>query len=176
MDQALESEQDRDKESVNYAVVRPADIKDLDVIVGLALSLESELAVNNLRRRTSLKEELRKLYEERLKNSNKDFNYGIFVAEKDGMIVGYAFGRAPTNMRAPFYALFQGIYVLPEARGKGVSDLLTEEMVIFARESGASSLKADVYSGSVGEAYFGRKLGWSRESSSAEFVRLVSNL
>ena len=175
MDQALESEQDRDKESVNYAVVRPASMEDLEAIVNLAIGLESDLAVNNSRRSVSSEEELRKLYEERLKNLNKDFNYGIFVAEKDGMIVGYAFGRAPTNMRAPFYALFQGIYVLPEARGKGVSDLLTEEMVIFARESGASSLKADVYSGSVGEAYFGRKLGWSRESNSSGLVRLVSN-
>lgn len=157
--------------------IRPAQERDLTGITQLALLQEEEFKRFDPLRHTLSETEMRQIYTNRLANSDPNMRYGIFVAEEQGKIVGYAFGRVPRERTSPYYALYQGIYIIPEARGNGISDSLTNKMVEFAAESGANALKAEAFIGSPGERYFSGRLKWRREPlSSSAFVRLVLDL
>ena len=155
--------------------IRTADINDLDNIVSCAIAFEKTLQEIDPKRIVHSKEELREAYSKRILNSDPTHEYHIVVAEAEGRILGYAIGKAPRIKPNNFYVLFQGVYVTERARGKGIADLLSQDVLDFAKRLGAKSVQGEAYRGSLGDAYFGQKKGWEeiKEKSNLRTKRLA---
>lgn len=154
--------------------IRPANQQDLEKIIILAHKQETDLQKDDPTRVVPTMDELRTLYADRLSNDNKDFKYGIFVAEQNGAMVGYAIAKSPLHRESPYYVLFQGIYVEPMFRMHGIASKLSDQISKFASEMGASSIERFVKVGSGGEQLAKRsgcsfnridQTGWARYSS-----------
>ena len=129
--------------SKEIITVRPAERKDLDVIVNLTLRLKK------------LNEEFDPLYtvkpnaEEEAKDyiskSFDDENVIMLVAEADGKVVGFVRALIKTRM---FYqpdveGVISDLYVLPAYRRKGVGDKLLDEVAKLLKARGVKILAAE---------------------------------
>lgn len=63
-----------------------------------------------------------------------------FVADVDGMIVGYAGGGRNPDMHSPFQSELFGIYVLADYQGKGIGQALTQSLAVWLLAKGNSSM------------------------------------
>lgn len=156
---------------LSYPSVRSATEADINAIVQFAYLQELEFKKHDPQRQMPSLGELKKRYAQRILNRVEGFCYGVFVAEENHELRGLVFGRVPVN-RKICYALLQGIYVDPEARGKGVAELLAARMIQFAKQAGAVDIKGDVYTGSKGLAFFEGRRGWQRENINGNLIRL----
>ena len=78
----------------------------------------------------------------------------LFVAEQDGIVVGFVcvLAREPfTDLDDPpgTYALVTDLIVLPPWRGRGIGRRLLESAEAFARNAGASEFRIGVLSGNL---------------------------
>ena len=84
-------------------------------------------------------ESVRKTFEK----MSKDSRYCTYVAEEDGMVVGFITFVEVLSFDDPDgYIKMNGIAVMPEYRHRGIAQQLTEHAEKAARERGANSIGA----------------------------------
>jgi len=112
--------------------VRRATKKDLDAIRALWEAFEAELAGP---------EWVRETWEEELVDVERRMrDAAVFLAEDEGKVVGLL----GLDFKNPKIAHVQSVYVVPEARRRGVSAALMAEAAAMAREHGYTHMDLDV--------------------------------
>lgn len=124
-------------------ILREATREDLDILLAFEQGvIEAERPYN-----VTLRKEKIHYYDlESLMNS-KDAT--LIVAEKDHEIIasGYALIKQPEKDYSTFkdYAYLGFMFVKPEHRGKGVNQLIVDELIRWSRNKGISEIRLDVY-------------------------------
>lgn len=101
-----------------------------------------------------------------------DEEYAVRVAEKDGMLVGYAKLGPP---KLPFEprgnaAELRQLYVVEEMKGRGVARALIDWVIDRARDAHADHLYLSVFTDNHRARRFYEKLGFEAEGSYAFMV------
>jgi GNAT superfamily N-acetyltransferase len=114
--------------------VRPARVRDLDAVVALRLALLREHPDHPIygRLRTEIDRRARDLFASQLRATNET----ILLAESDGAVVGIL--RCVESIGSPLleptrYAYVSSVYVIPEARRRGVLRALLAEAERWCR-------------------------------------------
>lgn len=124
-------------------ILREATREDLDVLLAFEQGVvEAERPYN-----VTLRKEKIHYYDlESLMNSQEAT---LVVAEKDHEIIasGYALIKQPEKDYSTFkdYAYLGFMFVKPEHRGKGVNQLIVDELIQWSRNKGISEIRLDVY-------------------------------
>ncbi|MFP3597814.1 GNAT family N-acetyltransferase [Chryseobacterium sp. SIMBA_029] len=124
-------------------ILREATREDLDILLAFEQGVvEAERPYN-----VTLRKEKIHYYDlESLMNS-KDAT--LIVAEKDHEVIasGYALIKQPEKDYSTFkdYAYLGFMFVKPEHRGKGVNQLIVDELIRWSRNKGISEIRLDVY-------------------------------
>lgn len=124
-------------------ILREATWEDLDILLAFEQGvIEAERPYN-----VTLRKEKIHYYDlESLMNS-KDAT--LIVAEKDHEIIasGYALIKQQEKDYSTFkdYAYLGFMFVKPEHRGKGVNQLIVDELIRWSRNKGISEIRLDVY-------------------------------
>ncbi|MDV7699404.1 GNAT family N-acetyltransferase [Chryseobacterium soli] len=124
-------------------ILREATREDLDILLAFEQGVvEAERPYN-----VTLRKEKIHYYDlESLMNS-KDAT--LIVAEKDHEVIasGYALIKQPEKDYSTFkdYAYLGFMFVKPEHRGKGVNQLIVDELILWSRNKGISEIRLDVY-------------------------------
>ena len=145
---ALASFERRPPAMVAGVTIRPGTRADVPVLVQLdiALPLHQELAPTFSAGRMPTIEQARSEWD----SDVDDPAYAIFVAERDGKVIGSAVGCAiersnsHTGLARPDNAGFLGFAaVFPDARGGGAGRALGEAVLAWAAEAGYASVVTD---------------------------------
>ena len=106
-------------------------------------------------------ESVRKTYDK----MSEDSRYGTYVAEEDGMVVGFITFVEVLSFDDPDgYIKMNGIAVLPEYRGRGIAQALTERAEQDARSRGANSIGAATSFKRTGSQTMLGRLGYQRSA------------
>lgn len=76
----------------------------------------------------------------------------LAVAEIDGQVVGCGYARIETSkpyLQHRQHAYLGFMYVLPQHRGKGINQLILEDLKQWALSKGVSEFRLEVYSGNA---------------------------
>ena len=96
---------------------------------------------------------------------SKDSRYRTFVAEEDGIVVGFLTLVEVLSFDDPDgYIKMNGIAVLPEYRHRGIAQQLIERAEQAARERGASSIGAASSFKRTGSQALLDKLGYEKSA------------
>lgn len=128
--------------------IRRAEIKDMPAIIDL---LNQVLTVHHNGRPDLFKAECRKYNDDELCELIADDDKPIFVAEDNGMVLGYAFCvficHENDNILTDIKTLYiDDLCVDENVRGKHVGKSLYEYVLDFARESGCYNVTLNVWS------------------------------
>lgn len=86
--------------------------------------------------------------------------YGLFVAESDGNIAGYA-GLFPFSERAAYDATVENsVYIWPEHQGRGVGRALMQKLVDHANANGVHTILAKISDGNEASIKLHQKFGF----------------
>ncbi|KFF12702.1 acetyltransferase [Chryseobacterium soli] len=124
-------------------ILREATREDLDILLAFEQCVvEAERPYN-----VTLRKEKIHYYDlESLMNSR---DATLIVAEKDHEVIasGYALIKQPEKDYSTFkdYAYLGFMFVKPEHRGKGVNQLIVDELIRWSRNKGISEIRLDVY-------------------------------
>jgi len=124
-------------------ILREATREDLDILLAFEQGVvEAERPYN-----VTLRKEKIHYYDlESLMDSN---DATLIVAEKDHEVIasGYALIKQPEKDYSTFkdYAYLGFMFVKPEHRGKGVNQLIVDELIRWSRNKGISEIRLDVY-------------------------------
>lgn len=129
-------------------IIRRAEIKDMPAIIDL---LNQVLTVHHNGRPDLFKAECRKYNDDELCELIADDGKPIFVAEDDGIILGYAFCvficHKNDNILTDIKTLYiDDLCVDENARGKHVGKSLYEYVLDYARKSGCYNVTLNVWS------------------------------
>lgn len=96
----------------------------------------------------------------------------LFVAERDGILVGFAAGRLRSLL--PHFGgtpagYISEVFVQPDQRGQGIGAALLETAGDWFRKEGVQRLELNVVANNVRALSFYRKMGWT-----AELIQMVS--
>ena len=93
---------------------------------------------------------------------NHDARYPLFVAEKDGEVIGYG-ALSPYRPREAYrYTVENSLYLFPEYIGTGAGKLLLQMLIDCARQSGLRTIVAVIDSGNARSISFHERLGFVR--------------
>jgi GNAT superfamily N-acetyltransferase len=90
----------------------------------------------------------------------------ILVAEHDGELVGSGYARIKKSEKPYFnflnYAYLGFMYVSPQHRGKGINQLIIEELKLWTRRQGLTELRLQVYNDNEGAIKAYEKVGFEK--------------
>ncbi|WP_295714991.1 GNAT family N-acetyltransferase [Mucilaginibacter sp.] len=90
----------------------------------------------------------------------------ILVAELDGELVGSGYARIKKSEKPYFnflnYAYLGFMYVSPQHRGKGINQLIIEELKLWTRRHGLTELRLQVYNDNEGAIKAYEKVGFKK--------------
>jgi ribosomal protein S18 acetylase RimI-like enzyme len=94
----------------------------------------------------------------------------VLAEDGDGTVLGYALGRAHTGR----VARLSDLYVVPEARRRGIAEALVREVVDVYREAGAEYLQLEVVPANAGaRSVYAR---WGFRETQLELVAPIGDL
>ena len=83
------------------------------------------------------------------------------VWEEDGKILGYAYGSAPFERAAFRWVSEDSVYLLPEARGRGIGKALLTSLEEILQKQGYRGIYAIITSANEDSLRFHEKMGYS---------------
>ena len=83
------------------------------------------------------------------------------VYEEDGKILGYAYGCAPFERAAYRWCAEDSVYLLPEARGRGIGTRLVQALEKILFYQGYQRIYALITAENTGSVAFHKKLGYT---------------
>lgn len=99
--------------------------------------------------------EMRRRYE-----ANLDLGYPYFVAEEDGVVLGYAYAGSFRSRPAYRWSVEDSIYLAPDAQGKGIGYQLLVVLVDRCEELGFRQILAIIGGASPASIAVHRKAGF----------------
>jgi len=145
---------------LNTLDIRPATINDIPILVGLTAELgypDSEEEINR-----------------RFKTISKSPDHKIFIAERDGEVVGLmSFHALDILYGAGKLGRITALVVTEKERGKGIGKLLVTKAEELARESGCKRLELTSNNRRTDAHRFYEKLGF--EGSSKRFIKHIDH-
>ncbi|HOX41220.1 MAG TPA: GNAT family N-acetyltransferase [bacterium] len=145
---------------MSEVIVRQAKIEDSAEIVELVKGLEWELTADEVAGR--LKQVLEKPSE-----------YGCFIAEDEGRLVGFANAIIKIEMHSGYQARVDGIVVDDNCRGKGVGRKLMEVLENWAKENGSKTMKLNSNVKRIEAHQFYEKIGYTKAKEQASFKKTL---
>ena len=142
-------------------LIRRAKNTDIPALADL---LSQVLEVHHAGRPDIFKGGVRKYTDEELCDILKDEGTPVFVAEENGIVLGYAFcifmKHENHNVLTDIKTLYiDDLCVDENTRGTGVGRALYEHVVAFAKESGCYNVTLNVWACNAGAMRFYEKLG-----------------
>lgn len=98
----------------------------------------------------------------------------IYVAEADGLVVGYVHANDYDVLYAPHMKNIMGIAVSGECRGSGVGRALLNAVEAWAKATGASAVRLVSGGARTGAHAFYRRCGYDRERQQLNFTKSLS--
>jgi ribosomal protein S18 acetylase RimI-like enzyme len=142
--------------------IRPADPGDADALGRMGAGL-ARLHHDWDPERFLLEDDVEEGYRWWLTRESKNKKAVVLVAELDGKIVGYAYGRAEPrdwNLLLDAYGGFHDLWLEPEARGSGLGEQLVREMVQRLKAMGVPRIVLSTSAKNDAAQRFFAKLGW----------------
>lgn len=141
--------------------IRKAQEKDFGAIIDILTMVNS---LHNSLRPDIFKQGGAKYGEQELSKIIDDEQARIFVAEKDGILLGYIIlfikeSEGTSTRYESKTCYIDDIGVLPAYQGEGVATALFEHAENFAREEGCSSITLNAYEGNDPAMKFYKKMG-----------------
>ena len=141
--------------------IRRAEAKDVPALADL---LSQVLEVHHAGRPDIFKGGVRKYTDEELAVILKDESTPVFVADEEGLVLGYAFcvfmRHENHNVLTDIKTLYiDDLCVDEKTRGTGVGRALYEYVLAFAKESGCYNVTLNVWACNTGAMRFYEKLG-----------------
>ena len=101
--------------------------------------------------------------------------YGVLVAEENGVVIGELIYKITAREADAFYKARKWLYiddlcVCEEARGSGVAVALQEEAERIAREEGCDALELNCWAFNTRAEKFYEKMGYVRQKSEYEKI------
>lgn len=113
--------------------------------------------------------------EERLAHIlDKPSDYGFFVAEIDGRVVGFANVMLAMEMRSGHQARMDWVVVSESYRGQGIGKLLMAAVERWAKEHGSRSLKFTSNTHRLDAHKFYEKIGYEKRKEQFQFFKFLS--
>lgn len=141
-------------------LIRKATIEDLPVL----LQFEQEIINTERPFDSTLKPGTISYYD--LKAFIASPEAEVLVAEIDGKIAGSGYARIKNNPDTYYdfekYAYLGFMYVLPAYRGKGVNQVLIEELKKWAGKQGLAEIRLEVYNYNIGAIKAYEKAGFEK--------------
>ena len=152
-------------------IIRKAEPRDLEVINEL---LRDVLKVHHDGRPDLFNEVGKKYTDDEILAIMADPKTPIFVYEKDGIVLGYAFCefvKADSGSLKPITTLYlDDLCVSADARGQGIGTALYRFVKTFAKENGCHNVTLHVWECNPGAVAFYESLGLKRQYYSMESV------
>lgn len=126
---------------------RPATLADLDDLAALAGVAADEVATLKGGPQYLAREARPAPYRETLSASLEAPGERTIVGTIDGVIVGFAAARTEELRTGERIAELTEIYVMDEARGVSIGELMLAEVMAWARDQGCSALEGSVHPG-----------------------------
>lgn len=153
-------------------LVRRAEIKDIEKIDDLLLQVAM---VHHNGRPDLFKANCRKYNDDELVEIIKDDNRPIFVAEENGLVMGYAFcvitDRKGDNVLTDIKNLYiDDLCVDENVRGKHVGTVIYDYVKNYAKEIGCYSLTLNVWSCNESAQKFYERQGLKPQKTTMETI------
>lgn len=152
-------------------IIRPAEVRDLEVVNTL---LGQVLAVHHASRPDLFRPIGKKYTDEELLTIFENPETPVFVYEKEGTVLGYAFcalQHQDSGAHMPLTTLYlDDLCVLDKARGLHVGTALFEFVKAFAKQKGCHNITLHVWEGNPGAKAFYKALGMVPQYTSMELL------
>lgn len=93
-----------------------------------------------------------------------EFGFPYFVWEEDGKVLGFCYAHSWKERAAYAPALEASLYLAPEAQGKGIGQIMLQELIERCRKAGVVSLIACITATNEHSIALCRKLGFEQAS------------
>jgi len=126
-------------EELHFRAAKPSDIPQLQIFEQGVISAERPFD-------DTFKSE--GIYYYDLESLISDENVELIVAEINGELVASGYARilkSKPYINYPFYTYLGFMYVSPEHRGKGINQLLIEQLAKWSKEQGINNMHLDVF-------------------------------
>jgi ribosomal protein S18 acetylase RimI-like enzyme len=152
-------------------IIRPAEARDLEAVNTL---LGQVLAVHHATRPDLFRPAGKKYTDEQLLALFENPDTPVFVYERQGAVLGYAFCALQyqdSGALMPLSTLYvDDLCVLESARGLHIGTILFEYVKTFAREKGCHNITLHVWEGNTGAKAFYKALGMTPQYTSMELL------
>lgn len=101
-------------------------------------------------------------FRERMRNIMKEYPYLVY--EKEGKVVGYAYGSSYLSRKAFFWDGEVSIYISREERGRGIGRQLYEPLLAMMKEMGIVNVYALIVHPYEASEQFHKKMGFQEEA------------
>ncbi len=140
-------------------VLRPANLEDLDILLGF----EQGIIAAERPFEPTLKADRISYYD--IKAMIQAIDVEVIVAVINDEIVGSGYvkiQRSKSFQKFDFYAYIGFMYVKPEHRGKGISQLVMNEMLRWAKSKNIAEVRLEVYNDNVPAIKAYEKVGYKK--------------
>ncbi len=148
-------------------MIRHFDEHDRPEIERLMDAFGDEIAAMDPLRRVIRAEEFGRFYVNRMLAEAADAKGLVLIAEEQGRIIGFAAGAVRDRRPEDVYQVvsFQDgelteLYVVPEARHRGIGTALVEACERWFRENGCGAVHIEVFAPNEGAIRFYERLGY----------------
>ena len=152
-------------------IIRPAEPRDLEVVNTL---LGQVLSVHHASRPDLFRPVGKKYTDEELLSIFKNPDTPVFVYDREGSVLGYAFcviRHQESGALKPLKTLYlDDLCVLDSARGLHIGTSLFDYVKAFAKKKGCHNITLHVWEGNLGAKAFYKALGMVPQFTSMELL------